>query len=685
MCYELSFFSAGDRYTFSAALAIFRFCGPYANVGLVDSGSFASLKNAIRTMSCVLAISENVNDPSEKRTNMLNSLKLESLETMEALSSNDSLQSSISNDALPALAELLNSEKEELVCFALKTIQKLISLPSSAAAVANTGIVASLVQLLQGNIAENVQEVALDVLHTVALSKSGDLNTIVRLLSCGTVEAIATLLGSATTSLHVTEVGLDILLLVMTLSDPSLTSSLHPSTKESMLQQLRDAFVGHDYFVRALAATMLGAEKTRIIDNTLIPLSDKENRYPFSPLYGHPLPVNETKSVGAVGHHYKAIQILFKLSSLMCSDTRGEHREDFTNAFMLKEIRGASPISTIACCTFLDVLNDEINGVCVPTNVADKELYFEVHLPLVRGYLLEELSTSLDECLSSNETKEMAEVIISTFRIPQMCLVFCQSQTLAPEAFDLFENIVLPLPIETLGKMMLEDKSTLVALFGLVTGKNAHDSNREDVKQKIALLLGNLAKAGLLPNAIERLDLRKHAIAALSAAILINGNDDSTIDDDEESLPRICIESLATILSNEKDDIEMTELESRTMADAIGKTLSTTVLNRFFVQANLETTMDSIDHSMDRAAISTSAEAKLLCSLAASPESLIILGNVGGLEAISLIAHEGIITAIRAIRKVRESLSTRKKFIPSNFSTTSCQYLGLRNKSKINH
>jgi len=646
--------SSGDRYTFSAALAIFRFCGPYATVGLVDSGSFASLKNAIRTMSCVLAISENANDPNEKRTNILNSLKLESLETMEALSSNDSLQSSISNDALPALAELLNSEKEEVVCFALKTIQKLISIPSSAAAVANTGIVASLIQLLQGNIAENVQEVAFDVLHTVALSKSGDLNIIVRLLSCGTVEAIATLLGSATASLHVTEIGLDILLLVMTLSDPSVTSSLHPSAKEGMLQQLRDAFVGQDQFVRALAATMLGAEKTRIVDNTLIPLSDNGNRYPFSPLYGHPLPVNETRSVGAVGHQYKAIQILFKLSSLMCCETREHHKEDFTNAFLLKEIRGSSPISAIACCTFLDVLNDEKNGICVPTNVVDKELYFEEHLPLVRVFLLEGLSACLDESLSSDETKDMAEVIISTFRIPQLCLVFCQSHTLAPEAFDLLQNVVLPLPIETLGNMLLEDKSTLIALFGLVTGKNGHESNREYVNQKMALLLGNLAKAGLLPNAIERLDLRKHAIAALSAAILINGNEDSTIDDDEESLPRICIESLATILSNENDEIEMSELESRTMADAIGKSLSTTVLNRFFVQANLETTMESIDHSIDRAAISTSAEAKLLCSLAESPESLIILGNVGGLEAISLIAHEGIITAIRAIRKACE-------------------------------
>ena len=178
----------------------------------------------------------------------------------------------------------------------------------------------------------------------------------------------------------------------------------------------------------------------------------------------------------------------------------------------------------------------------------------------------------------------------------------------------------------------------------------------EHSKQTFAITLGNLAKSGLLSSAVERFGVRNNAIAALCASI--QGSEGGNIDENEDSLPRICLESLAAILfNNEGNTVGMgiTELEARAMAAAVGKILSTTLLNRFFTQASLETTFDdSKDHSSDRSAISQSAEARLLCALASFSESLDVLRKVGGLEAIGLIAHEGELAAIRAIQHACE-------------------------------
>jgi hypothetical protein len=193
-------------------------------------------------------------------------------------------------------------------------------------------------------------------------------------------------------------------------------------------------------------------------------------------------------------------------------------------------------------------------------------------------------------------------------------------------------------------------------LFELVTGQNNLVLDLEHSKQTFAFTLGNLAKSGLLSAAVERHGVRNNAIAALCASI--QGSEGGNIDESENSLPRICLESLAEILcENEGKNvrINITALEAHAMSTAVGKVLSTTLLSRFYTQASLESTCDDfIDHSSDRSAISQSAEARLLCSLASFPQSLVVLRKVGGLEAIGLIAHEGELPAVRAIQNACE-------------------------------
>jgi hypothetical protein len=246
--------------------------------------------------------------------------------------------------------------------------------------------------------------------------------------------------------------------------------------------------------------------------------------------------------------------------------------------------------------------------------------------------------------------------MICDFKIPQLCLSFCQLETVSQAAFDLFENVVVPLPIDKLGDLLLNDKSSLVTIFDLVTGQNNLVPDLEHSKEVFAITLGNLAKSGLLAVAVEKFSVRNNAIAALCATI--QGTDAGIIDESMNSLPRICLESLCTIFCSDKGGnagVNITALEARAIASAIGKILSTTLLSRFFTQASLETALDdSIDHSSDRSLISQSAEATLLCSLASFPESLNVLHQIGGFEAIGLIAHEGELSAILAIKNACE-------------------------------
>jgi len=378
---------------------------------------------------------------------------------------------------------------------------------------------------------------------------------------------------------------------------------------------------------------------------------DKET--PAYSLYGKPLFRPNTADYDL---YHTATSALCNISSLLCIDVSGSGKEHFLHAFMLKDLRGAvSEAVSLASCIFLEMLMDEVNGVCVPqSNPADQSFFFDVKLPIMRSCLMEVLALSLEECMTSGNN--ISRKLICDFKIPQMCLSFCQSNKVFQAAFELYETAVPPLPIDVIGDLLLSDKSSLVALFDLVTaGKNHSVQDFEHKKQTFAHTLGSLAKAGFLSAAVERFGVRNNAIAALSAAM--QGSDDGIIDDNEDSLPRICVESLAAILckKNQKDELDITALEARAMATAIGKILSSTVLNRFFTQASLETTFHHfMDHSSDRSAISGSPEARLLCSMASFPETLEMLRKIGGLEAISLIAHEGELTAILAIQKASE-------------------------------
>eukprot|EP00585_Thalassiosira_rotula_P012446 CAMPEP_0196131176 /NCGR_PEP_ID=MMETSP0910-20130528/1285_1 /TAXON_ID=49265 /ORGANISM="Thalassiosira rotula, Strain GSO102" /LENGTH=2403 /DNA_ID=CAMNT_0041390619 /DNA_START=126 /DNA_END=7334 /DNA_ORIENTATION=+ len=656
--------SSGEQYTFSVAVAIVKFCGPCLTLDRSSNGSVAALQNCIQTLSCVLMMPESGGEDVNRRQTRM-APKNEALRTLEALSSNEALHGSLI-DVFPSLTEFLiqldgstEMGTDDMVCSALKTIRSIISLPSSSpsSSVAVEGMIYSLVKILNNSHGlEKVEnnrkrEVSLELLHAIALGKSDGAANNDRgssLLAHGALESVVSLLGEGTgLSAKMMHLGLDIVEFIIAGVESSSTTnpSTHfdnPSMGDAMLRRFVDDMARQEPFLRSLIATMIAKNDSKIS---------------ISPLYGTPLllPLDPAEDT--------AINLLFRIASILCSDVSGVGKESFLHAFMLKDLRGAADSVSLASCVFLGILNEEVDGICVPQqNPTDRSFFLAVKLPMIRSVLLGALSSSLDECMASsdNVSRTHAERLIHNFHIPQLCLRFCGSKQVFQAAFDLYENVVLQLPTDVLADLLLADKSSLVALFDLVTGQNdtsAYNDYDGHSKQTFALTLGNLAKVGALSIAVERFGVRNNAIAALSAAMQ-GGSEENIIDENEDSLPRICVESLAAILrhKNKRDELEITALEARIMATAIGKILSSTVLNRFFTQASLETTFHtSVDHSSDRSAISQSPEARLLCSIVAFSETLGMLQSAGGLEAVGLIAHEGELVAIRAIQKACES------------------------------
>jgi hypothetical protein len=626
--------ASSDWYTFSVAVAIVRFCGQYAIVGNEASGTMETLKSAIHTLSCVLALPAKETDSNliPQRFKELSTLKCESLVALEALSANDTLQTSIAS-VLPVLVSFLQHleiDQEQIVLIALKTIQRIINIPTSPQSMMKNGIISILIKIfVRGDEVKNklLQEVALELVQSIAQS---NLESRYLLICSGLLKSLLSMLGESQVTARTAQLGLQNVGILLSDLNPSTLSRFEPSTKEEVLQQATTTLCTQRIFVRRLIAT--------ISDDCVV--------------YGESFVFPKDDGVGVQN---KAAEILFHISALLLVHGHELGSAHFYDALMLNDIAGSDMIVATACSALLEAFSDNEDTSArapVSANPEDRSFYFDVQLPTVKTHLMKGLTKSLNQAMSSAGSKAVAEGLIKRLNLCRTCLLLCRSEKLAESAFGLFEDVVRFLPIDLVGDLILCDRDALVTLFDLVTGQANKVPALEYSQQTFAKLLGNLAKADLLPKAVHSFGVRSHAIAALSAAILINRGEEN-IDDDEDSIQRICLDSLAIILHGKEDDVELTPVESRALASAIGKVLSSTVLNRFFAQASLESTISdaTVDFQLNRAAICQSAEARLLCAMAHFPESLGILSKLGGLEAIGLIAHEGEIKAVEAVLK----------------------------------
>lgn len=529
---------------------------------------------------------------------------------------------------------MYTSEYDALLRVALNIVRCLASSPIHSFPVAKSGIISSIVQFSNESLNNtncatgHPLEISFNILLELASSRNdGQITQI--LLSNGVTNLTTRVLNIPDISDEMSRIALETISV--------LVSDVFISPNHEELSRLMYDISGKHTFLKRIIATVTAYEQERVVDSGLA-TSDVNLTVPS--LYGKSFP----KDVSGT-----AVRLLFQITWLFCSDM--DSRAYFFNTFMLRDEKEASPTVAVACCLFLNILSDETMGFGIHMDAREKSLYLGTRLSNVRKFLIEGLSFSLERCMSSPTLRSHTEDIIRSFQIPQRCLLFCQMEDIASEAFNLF-RIVTKIGTDSVGKMFLRDKPSLMALLDMVMADHFQYENKEQVKRTSALLLGSLAKEGSLSAAVIELGLRSRAIAALTAATVIDGGEETIIDEDESSLSRICVDCLESLLCNEQRQIEMTPIEARAIASVIGKVLSSTVLGRFFTQASRESTLGSsyVDNSIDRAIISRSSESRLLCAMSAFPESLIILSKVGGLEAIGLLAHDGDITAIRALK-----------------------------------
>ena len=96
--------------------------------------------------------------------------------------------------------------------------------------------------------------------------------------------------------------------------------------------------------------------------------------------------------------------VLFNKSSLLYSNVSCVGKEYILHAFILKDLRvAAAETASFAACIFLEILMYEHNGICVPQNdPANRSLFLDVKLLIIRNQLLEMLSLRLDEYIASS-------------------------------------------------------------------------------------------------------------------------------------------------------------------------------------------------------------------------------------------------------------------------------------------
>ncbi len=220
-------------------------------------------------------------------------------------------------------------------------------------------------------------------------------------------------------------------------------------------------------------------------------------------------------------------------------------------------------------------------------------------------------------------------------------------------------EIILAEFSDTLVHAVVTDSTPLIALFNLLS----HSASNVEMKTKpemirifAAVTLSAAGKLGILGPAVKSHGLRSLAIASLSASCLMEDQDSTEcvaedVTNDGASISTLCLRGLVDVLSVSSDDqsksLEMTDSEAKAISSALGKKLSSMVLDHFVKRESgdlYEVNDDKVDNL---------PEVVLICALAAFKDSLHHLCNQGGLEALSLVAAEGLRPAISALHEVR--------------------------------
>ena len=671
--------SNGDIYKFSSSLALVRFCGPYVAAG--QGGGLESVRDAIRVATNVLTLPVNPT-ASVKEMETQETLKSECISALEALSRNASLWSSISTDALPSIVRYLHSttaggaasvnpRAEATKCAALRAVLQIVQVPSHAVSAAGAGIVDPLGRLLSAGDSSNAEDdvpmLALEVLHVIAANQQARRKA--QFLERGLVRSICAALGKAATDTpkqptdsraDVTFLGLEIIMSVLSDVDGDMPMAqlLQAPTSVAFL----DSVASETRFVRALCSTLLLKTKMKLPRHDADTSGESELSIPK--LYGPPLLLVPEKCGGYESTHEAAEALLFTTSVFACA-IDSQRSDLFWTTFLLQNAPGKSDVteclqtSAAMAAHFLSLLAVDHKSF-IPKDSQKQEDFLSITRPLVRHRLLEILKDAIAELSGEEVYGPSADPYVTSllvgFNVPHICLSLWRDPALLDLAFDLIKTIVEQDPDEVL-HLFVEGKAAIMSLFDLLNLDSAFEgsSNVGEIRRFLASVLGQLGETGLLSEAVEKYDVRSSAIAALAAACL--SEEERQPDEDEDmtsnrlsTVLMRCLVDLITVKGEsgkeEGKNIRLAPAEAAAIAKNLGKKICHMVLSRFLERSRLQQyEMDDDEDIMD------APDVAMLCAIAQHEEALLTLRSIGGLHALSLVAAEGNVSALVALKK----------------------------------
>ena len=689
--------SGGDLYKFSASLALVRFCGPHVAAG---GGGLESVRNAIRVATNVLTLPMNPHatlDQMERQE----SLKAECIRALEALSRNASLWSSISSDALPSIVRFLqmsvgtstaalDPRRQQTRCAALRSVLQIVQVPSHAVSAAENGLCDALGNLLldkqQGNEEGNeVPMLALEVLHVIAMNSQARRKA--RLFDGTMVRSICAALGKSATlkprkptdsRADVTFLGLEILSSILLDITPAETPIEHvlqaPAAKAFL-----EAMAMEPQFVRALCSTLLLKTNMKVPRHDGDDDHDEGAAFDIPALYGDPLILVQESCGGYDDTHHAAAAVLYMACVFACA-IESKASDAFWNHVWLENGAQASSdglrLSAAFAAHFLALMTIDYKPL-VPKEARRKQEYLTITRPLVRYRLLERLKDALEEVHENDDEDDDAFMVslVVSFNVPHTCLSLWKDPALLDLAFDLIENIVKRQADDVL-HLFVEGEAALQSLLDWLNldtsaAATAVETTRSvsDIRRFLASTLGKLAESGLLTRAVEKFHVRSSAIQALAAACLAEEEQRTSAerpeDDEEEEVDTTsnhlssvlmkCLVELCTATVRGKKKISLSAAEAESIAQNLGSKICQMVLSRFLERAKLQIYEMEDDDDEEEDSLMDAPDLAMLCAIAQHETALKIIRSLGGLHALSLVAAEGNVSAMGALKKACET------------------------------
>lgn len=208
--------------------------------------------------------------------------------------------------------------------------------------------------------------------------------------------------------------------------------------------------------------------------------------------------------------------------------------------------------------------------------------------------------------------------------------------------------------------LFVEGEAAIKSLFDFLNLDSKIDTSKNvgDIRRFLASVLGQLAESGLLARAIERFDVRSDAIAALASAVLSEeerspGEDEDMTSHKLSTVLMQCLVDLCTVQeadSGKKKRIHVSATEAEAIAKNLGKKICQMVLSRFIERAKLQEYEIEEDEELIDA-----PDVAMMCAIAQHEGALTVLRAIGGLHALSLVAGEGVPSAMTALKKACSS------------------------------